>query len=384
MAGPMQMSPQQFNAIARDAIITRALEMEQTIYNQTIPTPNIGQVVNIPIRPVGLVKRLIVEINGTVAPGAAETQNLTKIGLANLLSQVVFTDLNNQQRIITTGWHLHFLACVRHQRAYGAAVFNDSPINIGANLAVIAAPAAIQSATQVGQKFRMFYEIPLAYSDRDYRGAVYAGTVNAVMNLQLTVNPNFFLASGTDQTLGVYQSSSAQLGALTGVTIAVNQVYMDQLPMTKNGPVLPAQDLSTVYALNNTSLTGMTVGQDFPVNYANQRNFMSTFAIYDNVGLNPGSDVTSWALQAANFTNIFKVDPFRVALKTREIIRDDFPPGVYYFDHRKKALNTIQYGNLQLVLNPSSVTSAASQLLMGFEAFAQVAVLTQASSLPAG
>lgn len=380
MNAPMQISDAQLNAIARQQIIQGALEMEQTIFNSTLSGTLVGQVINVPIRPVGLVKRLIVEIVGTVAQGAAETQNLTKFGLANALSQIVFTDLNNQQRIITTGWHLHMLACSRHQRAYGAAVLNDSPINIGANYPVISASAAVTAA----KTFRMFYEVPLAYSDNDYRGAVYAGTVNAVMNLQMTVNPNFFLATGTDQTLGVYQSTTAQLGALTAVTVTVNQVYMDQLPMTKNGPVLPSLDLSQVYSLINTAVTGMTVGQDFPINFANQRAFYSMFAVYDNVGLNAGTDVNFWGLQAANFTNIFKVDPFRVALKTRELIRDDFPPGCYYFDFRRKPLNTIQYGNLQLILNASNVVSSASQVLAAFESFAQINVLSQASSLPAG
>lgn len=377
-----QMTAQQANAIARQAIIQNALEMENTIYNQSIQGTLVGQVVNIPIRPVGLVKKLVVEITGTVAQSAAatDTQNRTTIGLANVLGQIVFTDLNNQQRILSTGWHMHMLASIRGQRAFGAAVLNDSPVAIGSNYPIMTAPASITTA----KNFRMFYEIPLAYSDRDYRGAVYAGTVNAVMNLQLTINPNFFLAAGTDPTLGVYQSTTANLGVLTNLQIIVNQVYMDQLPMTNKGPVLPGLDLSTVYALNTTAVTGMTVGQDFPYTFANQRNFMSAFVIYDNVGLNPGTDINAWKLQSANFTNMFNIDPWRVGLKTREILRDDFPAGMYYFDFRKKPLNTIQYGNLQLLLNASNVVSSASQLLVGTEAFAQINVLSQASSLAAG
>lgn len=375
-----KVTPQQLNSIARNSIIQNALEETNVISNQAVVGQAIGQAFNIPVRPVGLVKRLIVKITGNLTQGAAETQTLTKFGLANLLSQVIFTDLNNQQRITTTGWHLHFLGTARHQRAFGAAFTNDGPCSIGSNLSVIKAPASFTTV----QPFTMFYEIPFAYSDFDYRGAVYAGTVNAVMNLQMTINPNFFIAAGADATQGVYQSSTAQAGILTGVNITVYQVYMDQLPMTSNGPVLPAMDLSMAYTLNNTALSGMTVGSDFPINFANQRFFMSLFAIYDNVGLNPGTDVNSLALQAANFTNIFKFDPFYNALMTRNIIRDDYPPGTYYFDFRKKPLNTIQYGNLQLLVTPSNVVSAASQILVGWEAMAQVNVLSQASSLPAG
>lgn len=379
-AAMAQQDPRQVNAFVRNSIIQNAVEMTNIIYNNTLTGTLAGQTINIPVRPVGLVKRFIVEINGTFAQGAAEVQNLTKFGLANCLSAVTFTDLNNQQRINTSGWHLHFLGTARHQRAFGAAVPNDGPCAIGSNLNVISAPPSVTLA----KTFRMQYEIPLAYSDYDYRGAIYAGTVNAVMNLGLTLNPNFSIASTGDETLAVYKSATAQIGVLSAVSITVYQVYMDQLPVTKNGPALPALDLSQAYTLNNTALTGMTVGQDFPVNFANQRNFQSAFLVYDNVGLNPGTDINTLALQAANYTNLFKYSPQYNGLLTRNLIRDDFPPGCYYFDFRKKPINTIQYGNMQLLMNPSAVTSSASQVLAGFEAMAQVNVLVQASSLPAG
>lgn len=372
-------NPGQVNQYARDAIKAIAIEATNTIFSQALAGTLVGQVLNIPVRPVGLVKRLMLEIVGTVAQGAAETQNLTKIGLANVLSNVVFTDLNNQQRITTQGWHLHMLATARHQRAFGAAVLTDSPINIGSNMPVIAAPAAVTAA----KTFRMQYEIPLAYSDNDYRGAIYAGTVNAIMNLQVTINPNFFLATGVDPTLGVYISTTAQLGALSAVTVNVNQVYMDQLPQGKNGPVLPPLDLSQAYTINNTALAGLNVGQDFPVNFANQRFFQSLFVIYDNQGLNAGTDINYFSLQTANYTNIFKYNPFYNGLLTRGMIRDDFPPGVYYFDFRRRPINTIQFGNQQLLINPSNVAGAASQVLAGWEAMAQIQVLQQAQSLAA-
>lgn len=374
-AAPVDVNQQ--NMMARGIVLDRAIDMWQSIFATTLAGTVPGQVVNVPLRNVGLIKRLVVEIAGNLTQGAAETQTQTKLGISNLLSQVVFTDLSNQTRINTTGWHLHLLATARRQMAFGAAFTSDSPVAIGNNYGVIKAPASFTTV----QPFRIFYEIPIAYGDYDLRGAVYANVVNATMQLQLTFNPQFFAATGVDATLAGYQSSTAQAGVLSAVTVNVYQNYLDQIPMTSNGPVLPLLDLSTAYLLNNTNVTGIALNQDNPVPYANFRNFMSTFAIYDNVGLNAGTDINYWSIQSANYTNIIKLDPFMASLLTREIINDDFPPGVYYFDHRRKPISTVQYGNMQLIFNPSSVVSAAAQGLIGYEALALINQVTQAGSL---
>ncbi|MDE2102812.1 MAG: hypothetical protein KGL39_36545 [Patescibacteria group bacterium] len=372
-----QPSAQQANMIARNAVLTQSIDMLQAISTQTLSGTIAGQVVNIPIRNVGLLKRLIVKLTFTVARSAAETQNRTSFGPANALSQVVFTDLANQTRINTSGWHLHYLASARRLMAYGAAFTNDTPTNIGSNYTVISAPA---NFTAGNQTITMYYEIPIAYGDYDLRGAIFMSVVNATANLQLTINPNFFVASTADGTLAVYKSTTTDLGTISACTVQVYQNYLDQLPYTNKGAVLPLLDLSTAYLINNTVATGMVANQDFAVPYANFRNFLSTFAIYDNnSALAAGTDINYWKLEAANYTNIFNVDPITNALMQRNIINDDFPAGMYYFDSRRKPISTIQYGNMQLVMNPSSVTSG--QLLVGYEAWAIIDQITQAGSL---
>lgn len=383
-----QMSPQQIqaanaqkaqqaNMYARAAVLDRAINMWQPIYTATLVGTLAGQVVNVPIRNVGLIKRLVIEINGSFAQGAAETQNLTQWGLSNLLSNVTFTDLSNQTRINTTGWHLHALATARRQANFGASFLNDSPINFGSSFPVITAPAAVTLV----KTFRMFYEVPLSYGDYDLRGAIYANVVNATMNLQFTINPNFSVGSATNPTLAAYQGSTAQVGTLSAVTVQVYQNYLDQVPMTDKGPMLPLLDLSTAYLLNNTAATGLSANQDYPIPYANFRNFMSTFLIYDNNGvLNVGSDIAYMSIQSANYTNIIRVDPFIQSLMAREDLGDDCPKGSYYFNHRAKPISTIQYGNMQLIVNPSAVTAGA-QFLVGYEALAAINQITQAGSL---
>jgi hypothetical protein len=115
-AGPAATAPstaqlQQANLAARAGVIQRGMNMWQAIASGAIATPLANNVVNIPIRQVGLLKRLVVELSATFVQSQTETQTLTPWGPANFLSNVVLTDLNNQQRINTAGWHL-----ARHSR----------------------------------------------------------------------------------------------------------------------------------------------------------------------------------------------------------------------------------------------------------------------------
>jgi hypothetical protein len=378
-----QVSQEQMNMMARGAVLQQGVDMTQSIYSTTISGDPRGAVINVPIRNVGLIKKLVIEISGNIAQSAAETLTRTPFGIANLLSSVNFTDLSNQTRVNTSGWHLHFLASARRQMAYGAAFTNDAPMAMGNNFNVISAPASVTTV----QPFRMFYEVPLAYGDMDLRGAIYANVVNATMNLQFTVNPNFVVGTGANPLLAGYISSTAATGVVSNLSINVYQNYLDQLPVAKNGPILPLLDLAHAYLINNTVATGLSSGQDFAIPYANFRNFMSTFAIYDNFGTASaiGADVNYFSIQSANYTNIQKTDPFMTALMTRNIINDDFPSAAgrstYYFDHRRKPINTIQYGNMQLIMNPNQVQTASSQVLVGYEAIALINMITQAGSL---
>lgn len=375
-SGAAIANAQNANVTARNAILTQGVDMWLPIFTQTYTSNIAGTVINVPVRNVGLLKRFVIEITGTVAQGAAETQTRSDLGGSNVLSNVTFTDLSNQQRINTPGWHLHYLATARRQACFGDAFTNSSAAGIGNIFAVNTMPSPVTTA----QSFRWFYEVPIAYGDYDLRGAIYMNVVNATANLQMTINPNFSVASTGDDTLAVYKSSTAQIAALTSFTVTVYQNFLDQLPMTKQGPLLPLYDLSTAYLLNQTSVAGIVSGQDNPFPYANFRNFMSTFLIYDQNGTrNIGTDVNYLSIQSANYTNIIKADPWLVKLWERELINDDFPKGMYYLDTRRKPLSTIQYGNMQLILNPSSAASAT--VYLGYEALALINQITQAGSL---
>jgi hypothetical protein len=347
-------------------------------------------VVNITPRAVGLTKKFIVEISGTFNnTDGANASTATNFGLANLLTNVLFTDLNNNQRINTSGVHLAILKQVKHKTTDPSS----APISTSQTDAMLAGefvasasapnfPVVVYPLPGHGASaaFRAVFEIPLAYSDQDLRGAIYLNVINAQTQLTLTLNPSP-AQTGTDVTSAVWAGGA---GNISNVTIQVYQVFLDQLPIGQNGVILPVLDLSTVYALNLTTFSNPVQNQDFPMAYANFRDFLSVLAIFNSTGatagLKNGSDIAYWALTSANFTNIWKIDPLLSAQITREIIASDLPLGTYYFSHRKKPVSTTQYGNMQLVLNASAV-SGNPYVLVGWEAFALQNTLSQAGSL---
>jgi hypothetical protein len=373
------------NMQARGLLLRNSIKMFQPIASGTIPDAGnrAGNAVNVPVRNVGALRRFILKITGTVAQAAAETLNRTALGAGNVLSQVVVTDLNNYQRINTTGWHLTLLSTVRpwgrRPQAWGAAFTSDCPFGVGANYGVNTMPSGVTAA----QNFTMFYELPITYSADDLRGLIYASVVNATMNISFTINPNFVIGSGGDPTLSVYQSTTANdIGNLTNLAWTLYQDYFDQVPMTKQGPLVPALDMSKALLLQNIAPTGMATGLDFPITYANYRQFFSTIAIFDNGGtLNLGTDVNYWGLQAANMTFLEQYDPITVQLKTRNAIGDDMPRGTYYFNHRDKPIYTQQQGNMSLVLNAKGAIGNGAKVLVGYEMIADTNQVVNAGTL---
>jgi hypothetical protein len=374
-------NPFAVNMQNRALVLANSISMRQQIYQETITNFVVGQAMsrNIQLRNVGMVKRLYMTIQATVEQAAAETLTRTAFGPANFLSNITFSDYANYQRINTTGWHLHMLASVKNRAVFGGAFTSDTPTGFGSTVPVISAPASITTA----QTVYMVYEIPFAYSNDDLTGAVLANVVNANAYLNFTINPNIIVASAGNPVQAMYQSSTADRGAVSSINVAIYQDYLDQLPQMNGQLVGPAIDLATVYGIYNTQLTGLAVNMDNPISYANYRRFLSTITVYDNAGVlsTTGADVNRWKLQAANMTNIFDVPPWLVKMEERKLIMDNFPIGAYYFSHRDKPIDTKVNGNMNLLLNPASVTNSTSQCLIGFEYLALLNQVAQAGSV---
>lgn len=374
------LAAKQQNDMARKIVLDNSVLMVQPIASITV-NPTQQNVVNIQPQNVGLTLGFLVIASAGVTNGAGTAANLTPLGAANLLSNITYTDLQNINRVQTTGAHIALLNSAKQGFGFGGNYNPQLPLGIGAsNFGVFSAPATIAAAGT--GTIRMNYFIPLAYSSQDLRGAVYTGVVNATQNLQLTINKTPFVGA-TDPLNAVYSGNAA--GAYTNnVTLTVYQVYRDQIPTANNQPILPIMDLNTVYDLKNTALTGMVVNQDFPFAFPNMRQFNSVFAIYDNGGsLNAGTDINYWSLVSANATQLFKLDPLTATLFARQTLMGDPPLGTYYFDFRNKPIDTISFGNMTLNLNALSV-GANSSLTVLTEAFQQVQAIPYASSLNIG
>lgn len=378
-----QVSPAVANLQARGIVTGNAVRLNQQIFSQSVD-PTKTSVVNVQPRNVGLILGFLVEVSGTIANTAAAALTRTDWGSANILKNVSFVDLNNVTRINTTGYHLALLNSARAGFGFGGAYAPNLPMNFGNNYAPFSGPATIAVSTNGAVKHT--YWVPLAYSANDLRGGIYAAIVNATMNLALTLNTSPCVGAvgvgAADPITGIYSGNAA--AAWSGnIQVNVNQVYLDQIPSGPQGPILPLLDLNTIYDIKYTTQNGLSVGQEFPVNYANFRQFLSTMAIFDNGGVyNAGSDLTYLALTAANSTNIFKLSPNMAALQARQTFMADPPPGTYYFDHRDRPIDTVTFGNMQLIANPSTV-NAGAQLIVGFESFQQTSQLPGASSLNA-
>jgi len=392
------------NAAANQLIRSQAIEM----YTQLAPISlsntinNTGQVINITPRNVGLLKGFYLEDQAQVKnTNASAAITPTILGPLNLFSNIQFTDLQNNVRVNCPGYQIGLLNTIKQKNPFATAFLNttiDNPVKYGANTTATVLGAATtdtvwsSSATiasgATGVVTGVLW-VPIAYSDHDYRGAIYANVINGQMNLQLTVTSTPAYTSGGDQMLAMYgPADSGTTVQILSASVQVTQVYMDQLPIDpRNGlPILPQRDLATIYELKNTTFTGAVPGgNDFPMQYPNFRDILSSIVILDPLAapVSVPAVTNYFSLQAANSTNIFKRSASLNQALTRNIMGFDLPTGISYFSYRGKPLSTTQYGNLQLIFNPNASWNANYAIYHCWESFASIATITQAGSLAA-
>jgi hypothetical protein len=95
-----------------------------------------------------------------------------------------------------------------------------------------------------------------------------------------------------------------------------------------------------------------------------------------------GVDLNYIQVTSANFTQILRFDGMMAVTSERDVLGCDLPAGMRYLDFRHRPINTDQYGNMQLIVNPSSVLGSAATILFGWEAYGVIGQVNQAGSLP--
>jgi hypothetical protein len=389
---PAQLTPAQQamiaaqnNMNARGLVTSQGVRMRVQLPSLAVIPAAQNVVQFLPLN-AGLLTGFLVKVQGTIHNGnAANPLALTPLGASQMLSNINFTDMWNNVRINTGGWHLHLVNSAKHPLVFGGAYAPNIPVGYGNNWTVMQAAAAPGFGTDAICQF--YYYIPVAYSRDDLRGSILTQVLSSQQPLSLTINPTPVAVAGADATLTVYSNgdSLAVAGwkAATQVTITVWQDFIDNLPTDQNGKlILPLQDLQYVYELRTQALGGIVVGQDFAFNYPNWKQFMSTTVIIDNGGtLNAGSDVNYFNLQAANATKYWQIGPNEAALLARVVFQADPPKGVYHFESRDKPVNTVVFGNTGLYVNMSQV-NAGLAMIVGTEDLAVISQLQYSANAP--
>lgn len=389
------------NALARQVIMAQALEMHTQLASVSLSTTinNAGQVLNVTPRNVGLLKGFYVEYSAQVKnTNGAAAITPTPLCPLNLFSNVQFTDLQNNVRINCPAYQIGLLDTIKQKNPFATAFLStatDTVVKYGANSTATVqgaanvdtiwnAPSSIAAAA-TGVVTGVLW-IPIAYSDHDYRGAIYSNVINGQMNLQFTVSNTPGYVAGGDQMLAMYgPADSATTVQVLNTTIQVTQVYMDQLPIDPRSglPILPQRDIATIYELKNTTFTAAVPNNDFAMSYPNFRDVLSSIVLLDplTAPVSVPTLTNYFSLQAANSTNVFKRTGSLNQALVRNVMGFDLPTGITYFSFRGRPLSTTQYGNLQLMFNGSGAWSTNFAIYHCWESFASVATISQSGSL---
>lgn len=397
------MDAYQLNMMARQTIVRDSVIRKQTIFSKTFD-PAVERNVEIAPRYAGFILGFWINIRANYAVGAAGSAlTKTPFGPANLLKEIRFDDLSNNTRVQTTGWHLALLDGARANRPYlSSAALEDGSIAAQAypidfrddDSSLISAPVSI--AQSANADVAMTYFMPLAYSDQDLTGGIFAAVNNATARMLLTLNDQSVQArtqaGGSDAVFVTADAATQPTDVTVGTfTVEVTQVYYDNLPRSEQGYILPVLDMGTYYDIKNTAVSSITANQDFPIAYSNYRDFLSTICVYRNRAAASGAqgfinagDINQWKLETANFTNMFNLDPRYINAQTRQTLGAGMPEGVYYFPSRNKPVSTQTFGNTNIVLNAQDVQADAA-VLVGYESFFRAGTVGLASGLtPAG
>lgn len=359
----------QANLQARAFLLSQAFEVKQQVDSQTF-VPSARNVYDVSGTNVGIVKGFVLKVQAKLKNSGATAMSLTDFGIANLLKQVTYYDPNNQRHIETSGWHIALVNTIKGQKPFGSSTPTDSPIKYGDNYDIIEAPQQIAAGATAN--VIMHYWIPLAYSDNDLSGAVFANVAQSKQRLRLefATNSTAFVGASENPLEAIYKGAAAADCSIEEISYTCYQHYLDQLPMNNGQYIVPSIDLSTVYLLENTVQAGLTPNADFAVQYGNLYRYLSTIAIYDNGGVftPKGADMNYLAQRTANYSDYRKASPDTWNLETRKLIGTDLPPSVYLAETRQRPIYTLQTGNQTFVVNPKTVNQNA-RLIMAYESF---------------
>jgi hypothetical protein len=369
-------TPQQSQAV-RENILAYSIPVLQNVrsgaatYAYGNPTN-----VNFLASNVGLIRRFFLEITLTLNCAATYTLTPTTIGLPNIISNVQFTDQNNRLRINTTGAHLHYSMTEKRRRPFGGAITAagiSDPAGLGANFPVQLSSGVVSGGT--AKTVTLILEIPVANSNTDLSGVVYANQTTSNNSLQFTLNPGMFVPTGVDPYNAAFITSAAlgtALPTVTGISYTVYQDFLDQLPVDNTGfAVLPQQDISWALVYQYINPGPQVAGVDNIYSLPPFNVYQNLILFWDNYTYNGtvGGDVQYMKVQISNTYILKQWDPLMLAVLTRNIIGTDLPGAVsaagfsgavYSLDFRHRPLSVNQLSSTNIVFRPTIVNGGAA------------------------
>jgi hypothetical protein len=365
----MSNQMQQFlaaNAQNRQLLLATSLKQRKRL--TTIRT-EAGQTTRTKLYNVGVLTSVLLNISAALTIGTAVATPSAKAPY-NLIKRLRITDYNGTDRVNVSGFMLYVWNSVRARSLYGqnnSAAANDiaSQPNV---------PTAVGNAN-----LTFLMEVPIAYDIdnkiqqlQDTRGAMLMQTGVGEVYMHIDWVDNLITQDDDD---ALYKGGATSTVAGNGndyITCAVYQNFL--LPQAVQGTgrlPLPEMDLRTVYELagNVISSDNISAGSEKLIPYPNVRAVLGAYFIYmDNDVL--ANTLSNFTLRVNGSTDLTEDDLATKLHEQRKCIGSDVQTGVFFNDHRMKPIETQIYGNVEMAIEPSAVTSNPN-FEFGFETFYQ-------------
>lgn len=358
MNAPQAQSPAAMNYPNRMALLGSAVPMVKRLPQANM---GLGAAIQIPLLRMGILTGVLLDVTVPMNITVAATQS--EFGPYNVFSNVKYTDFAGVDRISTSGYGLFALNSFKNREISGSAIPFSGVTGFGnIDTNILAYPTAVANPTSI--RFQLY--VPLAYEpSTDLRGAVLAQTV--VGEHYITLQSVAALV-GADNWAAPYSAGTSVLAS--NITITPYQMYLQ--PQSMNPAMLPAIDLSTIYAIegNYVDTANIVAGQDKFLNWPNNRSIFSALHIFDNgnTGTLNGTDLNQITLIANANTNIRELQPQILRGFQRSILRADLGAGVYYMGARRQPITTQLFGNVQTKFSIATVAGAgAVQFISQYE-----------------
>lgn len=350
------------NAQMRGALLALSPRMRKNLGNFTGGV--VGGTTRIKLYNVGIITRLrnriVTALDLGAGAGVASPQ-----APFNIVSKYRLTDFDGTDRINVPGFGLWLINCLRNRTLWGYH-------NFAGGGAALTDPVVPTTAATANQTFTCWNELPLAFdAESDLRGAILAQTALGEMYCNIDWAQSLFTSGNAD---AVYNGGTASV-AVNAANSLQAQVWQDfLLPQAVGGQVpLPQIDLLTVYELNGyRSTDNLAIGVEKLINYPNVRQVLGAYLWYVNNGVMTAVTTSTGGVTSndaslfriiANGNNVLSENTMQSQLfeQRQTMYADgDLRASSYFFDHRKKPIETAVYGNVQLGFTPAAYTAGAN------------------------